>query len=116
MLDPLTLDQMRSFVAVVENGSFRAAARRLARVQSAVSHAVANFEAALGVTLFDRSERRPQLTAEGRALLADARAILLKVDALRARARGLGEGVELGLSLVVDTLFPMPAVGAACRA
>ena len=113
MLDPLTLDQMRTFVAVVENGSFRAAARRLARVQSAISHAVANLEATLGVTLFDRSERRPQLTPEGRALLADARAILLKVDALRARARGIGEGVELGLSLVVDTLFPMPAVGAA---
>lgn len=116
MLDALTLDQLRTFVAVVESGSFRAAAQRLGRVQSAISHAVANLEATLGVTLFDRSQRRPSLTAEGQALLADARAILLKVDALRARARGLGEGVELGLSLVVDTLFPMPAVGAALQA
>lgn len=115
MLDALTLDQLRTFVAVVESGSFRAAAQRVSRVQSAVSHAVANLEATLGVTLFDRSQRRPSLTAEGQALLADARAILLKVDALRARARGLGEGVELGLSLVVDTLFPMPAVGAALQ-
>jgi DNA-binding transcriptional LysR family regulator len=113
MLDALTLDQMRAFVTVVEAGGFRAGARRLARVQSAVSHAIANLEAALGVELFDRSSHRPTLTAEGHALLADARAILLKVDRLRARARGLGEGVELGLSLVVDTLFPMPAVGAA---
>jgi DNA-binding transcriptional LysR family regulator len=115
MLDALTLDQMRVFVAVVETGSFRAAAQRLSRVQSAISHAVANLEAALGVMLFDRSQRRPLLTEEGKALLADARAILLKVDTLRARARGLGEGVELGLSLVIDTLFPMPAVGAALR-
>jgi DNA-binding transcriptional LysR family regulator len=113
MLDPVTLDQMRAFIAVAETGSFRAAARRLSRVQSAVSHAIANLEAELGVTLFDRSGRRPGLTVEGEALLADARAILLKVDFLRARARGLGQGVELGLAIVVDTLFPLATVGAA---
>lgn len=115
MLDALTLDQMRVFVAVAEAGSFRAAAGRLSRVQSAVSHAVAGLEAQLGVTLFDRSGHRPALTPEGRALLEDARAILLKVDALRARARGLGEGVELVLSIVVDSLFPLDAVGAALK-
>lgn len=116
MLDALTLDQLRTFVAVVEAGSFRAGARRLSRVQSAVSHAIANMEETLGVTLFDRGGHKPVLTQEGRALLADARAILLKVDSLRARARGLGEGVEVALSIVVDTLFPMPMVGAALKA
>lgn len=49
MLDALTLDQMRIFVAIAETGSFRAAAARLSRVQSALSHAVANLEAELGV-------------------------------------------------------------------
>jgi DNA-binding transcriptional LysR family regulator len=72
-------------------------------------------EVELGVSLFDRSGHRPTLTPEGRALLADARAILLKVDSMRARARGLGEGVELALSIVVDTLFPIATVGAALR-
>ncbi|QCG94407.1 LysR family transcriptional regulator [Azospirillum sp. TSA2s] len=115
MLDALTLDQMRIFVTVVEAGSFRAAAVRLSRVQSAVSHAVANLEAELGLTLFDRSGHRPVLTPGGRALLADARAILLKVDALRARARGMCEGVELSLSIAVDCLFPLAAVGAALK-
>src|ERR671922_1580378 len=115
MLDALTLDQLRTFVAVAESGSFRAGAGRLSRVQSAVSHAIGNLEAELGVALFDRSGHRPVLTPEGRALLADARAILLKMDALRARARGLGEGVELGLSIVVDTLFPIAVAGAALR-
>lgn len=115
MLDGLTLDQMRTFVAVAESGSFRAAAVRLARVQSAVSHAIGNLEAQLGLPLFDRSGHRPVLTREGRTLLADARAVLLKVDAMRARARGLGEGVELGLSVVADTLFPLASLGAALR-
>lgn len=115
MLDALTLDQMRVFVAVSETGSFRAGAGRLSRVQSAVSYAIGTLESQLGVALFDRSGHKPLLTAEGRALLADARAILLKVDAMRARARGLGEGVELGLSIVVDNLFPIAAVAAALR-
>jgi DNA-binding transcriptional LysR family regulator len=115
MLDALTLDQLRALVAVAEAGSFRAGATRLARVQSAVSHAIANLEAQLGVRLFDRASHKPTLTPEGKALLAEARAILLKVDFMRARARGLGEGVELELSIVVDTLFPIAVVGAALK-
>lgn len=113
MLDVLTLDQLRTFVTVAESGSFRAGAARLLRVQSAVSHAIANLEGELGVSLFDRSGHRPVLTPEGQALLANARDILLRVDAMRARARGMGEGVELELSLTVDTLFPIALVGAA---
>jgi DNA-binding transcriptional LysR family regulator len=115
MLDALTLDQMRAFVAVAESGSFRAAAGRLSRVQSAVSHAIGNLEAQLRIALFDRSGHRPTLTPEGRALLADARAILLKVDSLRARALGLGEGVELGLAIALDPQFPLGLAAAALK-
>lgn len=106
MLDGLTLDQLRVFIMVAEAGSFRAAAKRLGRVQSAVSHAIANLEAELRVTLFDRSGHRPELTVEGKALLADARATVQRMDFLKARARGLGEGVELGLAIALDPLFP----------
>lgn len=113
MIDALTLDQLRVFTAVADTGSFRAAARRLSRVQSAVSHAIANMETQLGVPLFERSGHRPVMTPQGQALLSNARDILLRVDALRARAQGLGEGVELELSLAVDTLFPIAQVGAA---
>lgn len=113
MLDALTLDQMRMFVTVAEAGSFRSGASRLLRAQSAVSHAIANLEHHLDVSLFDRSGHRPTLTAAGHALLEDVRAVLLKVDFLRARARGLAEGVEIELSLVVDTLYPLQVVAAA---
>ncbi|OJA07049.1 LysR family transcriptional regulator [Halomonas sp. QHL1] len=107
MLDALTLDQMRVLIAVNEAGSFSGGADRLGRAQSAVSYAIGNLESQLGVTLFDRSGYRPVLTPEGRMLLADARAILLKVDTLRARARGFGEGVELGLEVALDPQFPL---------
>ncbi len=113
MLDNLSLDQMRMFLAVCDSGSFRAAAKELARVQSAVSHAIAKLEDELGVRLFDRSGHRPVPTPEGRALLANVRDVLLRVDAMRARARGLREGVELELSLTIDVLFPPLLVGAA---
>lgn len=113
MLDALTLDQMRMFATVAQAGSFRAGAARLLRAQSAVSHAIANLEHHLGIALFDRSGHRPRLTVAGQALLEDVRAVLLKVDVLRARARGMAEGVEIELSLVVDTLYPLPLVAAA---
>lgn len=113
MLDALTLDQMRTFVMVAEAGSFRSAATRLSRAQSAISHAVANLEAQLGLQLFDRSAHRPALTAEGKALLTDIREVLLRVGALKARAHGLSRGVEIELSLTIDVLFPFPLIGAA---
>ncbi|WP_280952728.1 LysR family transcriptional regulator [Mesorhizobium sp. WSM3860] len=64
MLDALTLDQMRMFLAVADAGSFRLASMRLGRAQSAVSHAIANLETELKTVLFDRSTRRPTLTSD----------------------------------------------------
>lgn len=62
MLDALSLDQLRTFVTVANEGSFSAAARKLNRVQSAVSDLIAKLEANIGVPLFDRSNRYPTLT------------------------------------------------------
>ena len=108
MFDPLTLDQMRVLVAVAEAGSFSAAARRLGRVQSAISQAVQTMETTLGVALFDRSARTPVLTDAGLAVVEDARAMLDGAKAMRARAQSIAEDVEPELTLAVDALFPMP--------
>lgn len=107
MLDALTLDQLRVFVAVVDTGSFSGASRRLARVQSAISHSVQGLETALGVKLFERSGRLPELTEAGEALLADARALLRSASNLQSRASGFAEGVEPELAIAVDPLFPI---------
>ena len=106
MLEPVTLDQLRVLIAIAETGSFSAAARRLRRAQSAVSHAVVALETALGVGLFDRKGRLPQLTEAGRSLLADARAVVGRADEMRARAQSMAEDIEPELSLVVDVMFP----------
>jgi DNA-binding transcriptional LysR family regulator len=115
MLDGVSLDQLRAFIAAVEEGSFSAGARRLHRAQSAVSELVSNLEAQIGVVLFDRSERYPKLTAAGVLLLADARSVVANVDLLKARAKGISGGLEPELSAVVDVLFPIEAIAESAR-
>lgn len=116
MLDGVSLDQLRTFIAAVDEGSFSAAARKLNRVQSAVSGWVSGLEEQIGVVLFDRSGRFPKLTAEGVLLLADARNIVSGVDTLKARAKLMAAGQETELSVVVDVFFPTALVSAAAKA
>ena len=116
MLDGVSLDQLRTFIAAVDKGSFSAAARRLNRVQSAVSGWVSGLEDQIGVVLFDRSGRYPKLTSEGVLLLADARNVVSGVDTLKARAKLMSAGLEAELSVVVDVFFPTALVSAAAKA
>jgi DNA-binding transcriptional LysR family regulator len=110
-----TLDQLRMFIAVAEEGSFSAAGRKLSRVQSAVSHSMANLEAQVGVRLWDRTTKIPSLTAHGKVLLASARRICSEVDALDRMAQGLVGGLEAEVSLALDALMPVRAVVDLCR-
>jgi DNA-binding transcriptional LysR family regulator len=116
MLDRLTLDQLRILVAVADSGSFSAAARRLGRVQSAISQSVQSLEAILRVSLFDRGAKTPVLTEAGRVLLDDARHLLRGVETLRARAETIAADVEPDLTLAVDPVFPNPVLMASLRA
>src|SRR5580692_313952 len=115
VLDGVSLDQLRAFIAAVDEGSFSAGARKLNRAQSAVSELVSNLEAQLGVVLFDRSERYPKLTAAGVQLVADARSVVANVDLLKARAKGISRGLESELSAVVDVLFPIEAIAESAK-
>ena len=107
MLDSVSFDQLRCFIAAAEEGSFSAAARRLHRAQSVVSQTISGLEAQLGVTLFERSGRYPVPTEAGRLLLADARAVTQTLNALKARAKSMASGVEPELSVAIDVMFPM---------
>ena len=61
----MKLSQLRMFVAVVENGSFSAAAAQLDCTQSRISHAVGGLERELGVRLLLRSHDGSALTDAG---------------------------------------------------
>lgn len=102
-----TLDQLRIFLTIVEVGSFAGAARKLHRATSVISYSMANLESQLGVMLFDRkTTRKPQLTEAGRTVLAEARSIYNGIDGLRAKVKGLLQGLEAEIHLVVDVMFP----------
>jgi DNA-binding transcriptional LysR family regulator len=108
--DSVTLDQLRALVAVADEGSFSAAARKLQRVQSAVSSAMANLEAQLGVAIWDRSTKVATLTEAGQAVLASARRVLAEVDALKRLTGGMTAGLETSVSLCLDAFFPLQAL------
>jgi DNA-binding transcriptional LysR family regulator len=106
MLEGVTIEQLRTLRAVVEAGSFSAAARKLGRVQAAVSQAIDRLEAQLGLRLFDRTGRVPRLTAHGEAIVVAAAKVGVDVEALDELVESLKQGVERTLSIVVDVLFP----------
>jgi DNA-binding transcriptional LysR family regulator len=110
MLDGLSMDQLRTFIAAADEGSFSAAGRKLRRAQSVVSQTLANLEAQIDVQLFDRSARYPQLTEQGTALLAEARAVVSSMNGFKAKARTMAEGLEPELSVAVDVMYPMESL------
>lgn len=114
MTSAITLDQLRAFVAVVDEGSFSAAARKLRRVQSAISAAVANLEGQLGFPVFDRRTKVPKLNDAGRSVLVAARRVLGEVDALSELTTSIAGGVEPMVSLCVDALLPLEVLLGVC--
>ena len=111
-----TIDQLKIFLAVVDEGSFNGASRKLNRAVSVISYGIANLESQLGVTLFEREgSRTPKLTEAGQAVLSEARTIANDVDGLRAKVRGLLEGLEPEVTLAVDVLIPSCRVATILR-
>ena len=111
----IAIDQVRVFLAVADRGSFSAAARALARAQSAVTYTIQKLEAKIGAELFDRSAYRPTLTDAGRSLLPYARRIAEDVGQFGVQARAIAGGLESELKLAVDSMFPMPLLVRALR-
>lgn len=84
---PQTRD-LAAFVAVVEDGGFAEAGRRLGVAPSTLSRTVSRLESQLEVTLLRRSTRAIELTPEGRQLLRAALDILRQAEALSDLAQG----------------------------
>lgn len=112
-----TLDQLRVFLTVIDAGSFAGAARKLGRATSVISYSIANLEAQLGVSLFDReTSRKPMLTEAGRTVLSEARSVSNSINGLRAKVRSLAQGVEAEVHLALDVMLPALRVVDALKA
>ena len=93
---------LRAFLLVAESGSFSEAAKKLHLTQPAVSKRVAQLEAQLNVSLFDRIGRRISITEAGEALLPHARAVHLELQAAQQSVRDLAGEVRGRLRLATS--------------
>ena len=106
MLAKTSLEQWAVLAAVVDQGGFAQAAVSLNRSQSAVSYSIARLQESLDLPLLVVEGRKSVLTPHGQTLLSRARGLLRELDTLEALARGLKQGWESELKLVVDAAFP----------
>ena len=109
----MELHQLRYVLAVVDSGTFTAAARACFVAQPSLSHAVRTLESELGVDLFHRVGRRVTLSAAGEAFVPGAREVLRTIDTLRADVDAV-TGVMAGRldlvslpTLAVDPVTPL---------
>lgn len=100
MMSNLNVDQIRTFLAVIEYGSFTAAAQTLGVRQSTVSGHIARLEQALDRSLLMRDTHRVAPTPDGQAMIGFARDVLEAHDRLRAffSPGGLRGRIRLGVS------------------
>jgi DNA-binding transcriptional LysR family regulator len=83
----MNLEQLIAVDAVVSTGTFRGAADRLNKAQSAISHQVRKLEDELGFAIFSREDYRPRLSSEGEVFLREATRVLDQFHQLQATAQ-----------------------------
>lgn len=106
----MTLDQLRILVAIVDAGSFLAAAEMLHRTQPTISAAMKRLEQELGVSILDRSQYRAQLTPAGHRIYEKARGIIEKADELETLSHHLASGEEPRVAITLESSYPITAV------
>jgi DNA-binding transcriptional LysR family regulator len=99
------VDNIAVFAEVAERGSFAAAGRQLNRSPAAVTRAVAELEARLGVRLLNRTTRAVSLTEAGQRFLAGARRVLADLREIEAAATGQGEAPRGELRVTAPIVF-----------
>lgn len=111
------LRQLRYFVAVAEAEHVGRAAEKLHISASPLSRQILALEAELGAALFLRHKQRLKLTRAGRNFLAEAKALLAHAEALRRRARSVGDLTSATLSVgYVESAIHGGVLGADLRA
>ncbi len=107
MTQQLELRHLRYFIAVAEELHFGRAARKLGITQPPLSLQIQRLEAELGVQLFERTNRRVQLTPAGKTLLEEGRHVVADfnsaTDAARRAARG--ETGSLTVAFAASVMF-----------
>ena len=116
----VNLELLRSFFAVVEQGSLNKAAERLRVSQSTLTRQMQSLEQEVGGPLLERSPGGVALTATGHALAEKMRPLLEKFDValadVRQRARGRSAVLRIGYLMSAAGCYLNPALSAVRKA
>lgn len=107
MHNSITLEALRVLDAIDRKGSFGAAAEVLFKVPSALTYTVKKLESDLGISIFDRSKQKAQLTVAGKLLLEQGRQLLQAANAIEEAVQQLESGWETQLRIAKDTILPL---------
>src|SRR3954447_1345209 len=109
----LNLDQLRTFLEVVEHSSFSAAARRLHLTQPAISLQIRELERRFGLQLIERLGKQAHATVPGRELIEAAQRIFRECDQVDATMRRFREGwigrVRISMTLT-SMIYRLPPI------
>lgn len=101
-------EQLRAFIAVVEQGSFRAAASTLFKTQPTISASIKALEEQFGFTLFSREQYRPALTTEGKTFYRQAKLLIKQAAELEMLGHELAQHDAPTLSLSLSAMCALP--------
>ncbi|AFO88636.1 LysR family transcriptional regulator [Phaeobacter inhibens] len=100
-------DQLIALDAIVSTGTFRGAAERLHKSQSAISHTIRQLEEQLELELFNREAYRPVLTPAGEIFYREASRVLRQMQGLRTTAARLRAREEPELTIAVSATMDL---------
>ena len=106
----MTYEQLIVLHAIVTEGTFRGAAERLNKSQSAISHMLKKLETEIDVALLSRAAYRPKLTREGEVFYRQATRVMQQMQQLGNMAKNLSAGQEAEVFLAVTATFPLKQV------
>ncbi|USG62036.1 LysR family transcriptional regulator [Sneathiella marina] len=103
----MTYEQLVVLHAIVTEGTFRGAADRLNKSQSAVSHMLKKLETEIDIVLLSREEYRPKLTAAGEVFYRQATRVMQQMQELGSTAKNLSAKQEAQVFLAVTATYPL---------
>ncbi|WP_172621102.1 LysR family transcriptional regulator [Microbulbifer sp. GL-2] len=103
----MTQEQLKMFIAVVEQGSFRGAAKAIFKTQPTISNAIKKLEEEFGFPLFNRNSYRPGLTKQGEAFYQQTKRVMQSLEQLSVMGHQLGAGIEPKFTIVISGIVEL---------
>ncbi len=103
----MTYEQLVVLNAIVTEGTFRGAAERLNKSQSAISHMIKKLEEQIDIVLLSRETYRPKLTAQGEVFYRQATRVMQQMQQLNNTAKGLSADHEAEVLIAVTATYPL---------